>query len=98
MGSKPYKNLKYHDKAIRNVQYHQKYPLFASCSDDGTVNIFYSMVFDDLLKNALIVPVKILKAHSQNKATGLGSMDCYWHPTQPWVFTCGSDGYIKLWV
>lgn len=49
MGSKPYKNLKYHDKAIRNVQYSPKYPLFASCSDDGTVNIFYSMVFDDLL-------------------------------------------------
>jgi hypothetical protein len=39
------------------------------------------MVFDDLLKNALIVPVKILKAHTHNKATGLGSMDCYWHPT-----------------
>ena len=37
MGSKPYKNLKYHDKAIRNVQFSQKYPLFSSCSDDGTV-------------------------------------------------------------
>ena len=64
MGSKPYKNLKYHDKAIRNVQFSQKFPLFASSSDDGTVNIFYGKVYDDLLQNALIVPVKILKAHS----------------------------------
>lgn len=39
MGAKPYKNLKYHDKAIRNVRYSPKHPLFSSCSDDGTVII-----------------------------------------------------------
>ena len=49
MGSKPYKNLKYHNKAIRNVGFSSKYPLMSSCSDDGTVNIFYAKVFDDLL-------------------------------------------------
>lgn len=98
MGAKEYKNLKYHDKAIRNVQYSPKYPLFASSSDDGSVNIFYGMVYDDLLKNALIVPVKILKAHEQSSATGLGAMDCKWHPSQPWVFTCGQEGKVKLWV
>jgi len=49
MGSSPYKNLKYHDKAIRQVQYSPKYPLFASSSDDGSVNVFYGMVFNDLL-------------------------------------------------
>ena len=80
MGSKPYKNLKYHDKAIRNVKFSEKYNLFSSCSDDGTVNIFYAKVFDDLLQNALIVPVKILKAHEPSQKTGLGSMDCFWHP------------------
>jgi len=98
MGSEAYKNLKYHDKAIRQVTFSQKYPLFASSSDDGSVNIFYGMVFNDLLQNALIVPVKILKAHQPNKATGLGAMDCKFHPTQPWIFTCGSEGTIKLWV
>lgn len=81
MGSKPYKNLKYHDKAIRNVGFSRKYPLMSSCSDDGTVNIFYAKVFDDLLQNALIVPVKILQAHEPNQASGLGAMDCKWHPT-----------------
>lgn len=49
MGSAPYKNLKYHDKAIRQVHFSKKYPLFASCSDDGSVNIFYGLVFNDLL-------------------------------------------------
>ena len=98
MGAMPYKNLKYHNKAIRNVCFSGKYPLMSSCSDDGTVNIFYSMVFNDLMQNALIVPVKILNAHSVNAATGLGAMDCKWHPSQPWVFTCGQEGGVKLWV
>lgn len=80
------------------MTYSTKYPLFASSSDDGSVNVFYGMVFNDLLQNALIVPVKILKAHNPNKASGLGAMDCKFHPTQPWIFTCGSEGTIKLWV
>lgn len=72
--------------------------MFASCSDDGSVNIFYSMVYNDLMQNALIVPVKILKAHEPDKKSGLGAMDCQWHPTQPWVFTAGSEGAVKMWV
>jgi ribosome biogenesis protein ERB1 len=46
----------------------------------------------------MIVPVKILKAHKPDKITGLGAMDFKWHPTQPWIVTCGSDGLIKMWV
>jgi ribosome biogenesis protein ERB1 len=98
MGSKPYKSLKYHDKAIREVFFSKNYPLFASCSDEGSVNIFYSMVYNDLMQNALIVPVKVLKAHKPDKATNLGTLDVKFHPTQPWLFTCGADGEIKLWV
>ena len=50
-GETPYKSLKYHDKAIRKVSFHtnNKYPLFASASDDGAINIFYGMVYNDLL-------------------------------------------------
>mmetsp|Transcript_30327 Transcript_30327/g.46392 ORF Transcript_30327/g.46392 Transcript_30327/m.46392 type:complete len:101 (-) Transcript_30327:7-309(-) len=98
MGSNVYKNLKYHDKAIRNVQFSHKWPLFTSCSDDGSVHVFYGMVYNDLLQNALVVPVKILNAHAPNKANGLGAMDVQWHPAQPWLFTCGSEGKIKMWV
>jgi len=69
-GETPYKSLKYHDKAIRKVAFHTntKYPLFASASDDGAINIFYGMVYNDLLQNALVVPVKVLKAaHSKSR-------------------------------
>lgn len=80
-GEKPYKSLKYHDKAIRDVHFHQgKFPLFASASDDGSVNIFYGMVYNDLLQNALVVPVKVIKAHV-NKDSELGAMACLWHPS-----------------
>ncbi|KAG0300687.1 Ribosome biogenesis protein erb1, partial [Dissophora globulifera] len=61
LSSKPYKTLRYHQQAIRSVAYHKRYPLFASCADDGNVQIFHGMVYNDLLQNPLIVPVKILK-------------------------------------
>ncbi len=54
---------------------HKKYPLFASASDDGSCNVFYGMVYNDLLQNALIVPLKVLKAHKTDKKSGLGAMD-----------------------
>ena len=37
--------LRHHKKAIRQVTYHERYPLFASCSDDGTVIICHGMVY-----------------------------------------------------
>ena len=45
LASTPYKTLKFHEKAIRGVKYHKKYPLMASASDDGTVHIFHSTVY-----------------------------------------------------
>lgn len=97
-GDKPYKTLKYHEKAIRDISFSPKYPLFASASDDGSVNIFYGMVYNDLLSDALVVPVKVLRAHETQKSSGLGTMGCVWHPTQPWLVTTGSDGMVKMWV
>lgn len=37
LSSKPYKTLRYHDKPLRAVAYHGKYPLFASGADDAQV-------------------------------------------------------------
>ncbi len=70
MGSKPYKVLKYGDKAVRKVDFHPKYPLFASASDDGSVYVFHGMVYDDLLQNAAVVPLKILQGHKVLKDLG----------------------------
>jgi ribosome biogenesis protein ERB1 len=91
----PYKTLKYHERALRSVKYHHRYPLMASASDDGAVHVFHSTVYSDLMRNPLIIPVKILRGHTvRNK---LGVLNLSFHPTQPWLFTAGADGRIFLY-
>ncbi|KAJ1344983.1 hypothetical protein BSLG_000498 [Batrachochytrium salamandrivorans] len=63
LSSQPYKTLRFHREAVRQVAFHKRYPLFASSSDDGSVLVFHGMVYNDLMQNPLIVPVKSLKAH-----------------------------------
>lgn len=94
--STPYKTLRYNQQAVRSVSFHKKYPLFTSCSDDGSVNLFHSMVYNDLMQNPLIVPLKKIKAHSPSD--GLGCVSVAFHPNHPWLFTCGSDSLIKLFT
>jgi ribosome biogenesis protein ERB1 len=93
---KPYKVMRYHEYCIRAVNFHKRYPLFASCSDDGTAQIFHGMVYNDLLTNAMIVPLKILRGHELRDE--LGVLDVIFHPTQPWVFTAGADATIRLFT
>jgi ribosome biogenesis protein ERB1 len=96
LSSKPYRTLRHHKKAIRQVCYHKRYPLFASASDDGTVIVCHGKVFNDLLQNPLIVPVKVLRGHTPTK--DLGVLACKFHPTQPWIFSSGSDHTIRLFT
>ncbi|KAF2072138.1 hypothetical protein CYY_006536 [Polysphondylium violaceum] len=93
---KPYKVLNYHKLAVRKVIYHPTLPLFASCSDDLSIHIFHGMVYDDLLQNALIVPLKILKTHQS--VNDLGVLDIAFHPKQPWIFSSGADSTIRLYI
>lgn len=90
----PYKTLKYHERAIRSSRFHRRYPLMASASDDGAVHIFHSMVYNDLIRNPLIVPVKILRGHSVVNKVGV--LAVAFHPTQPWIFSAGADGRVLL--
>jgi len=96
MDNKPYKILKYHKGAVRNSKYHRKYPLFASCSDDGSVHIFHGMVYNNLLQNPFIVPLKILKGHEIVNERGV--FDIVFHPNQPWIFSAGADKTIRLFT
>lgn len=89
LSDKPYKTMRYHKKAVRCVDFHRKYPLFASSSDDGTVVICHGMVYNDLLQNALIVPVKVLKAQNVKKHTEI--LQCLFHPNRPWLFAISSN-------
>ncbi|KAL3807971.1 hypothetical protein ACHAXA_010773 [Cyclostephanos tholiformis] len=95
LASTPYKTLKYHERALRSVGFHPRYPLMASASDDGTVHVFHAMVYSDLMRNPLIVPVKVLRAHAVVKS--LGALSMVFHPTQPWLFSAGADGSIHLY-
>lgn len=98
LSSRPYKILRYHRKAIRAVKFHPggRYPLFADASDDGSLQIFHGSVTGDMLSNATIVPLKVLKGH---KITGeLGVLDVDWHPKEPWCVSAGADGTCRLWM
>lgn len=96
LSARPYKTLRYHSQAIRQVTFHKRYPLFASASDDGSIQIFHGMVYNDLLQNPLIVPVKILRGHSV--VDSLGVLDIEFHPTQPWILSSGADHSLRLWT
>ena len=94
---RPYKTLRYHQKAIRAVKFHQGgLPLFADASDDGSLQIFHGKVVGDMMENASIVPLKVLKGHQVKRE--LGVLDLDWHPLQPWCVSAGADGTCRLWM
>ncbi|XP_041811583.1 ribosome biogenesis protein bop1 [Chelmon rostratus] len=96
LSTKPYKMLRHHKKAVRGVAYHRLYPLFASASDDGSVIVCHGTVYNDLLQNPLIVPVKVLRGHTITH--DLGVLDVTFHPTQPWIFSSGADATVRLFT
>lgn len=94
---RPFKVLRYHKKAIRAVKFHQGgLPLFADASDDGSLQIFHGKVVGDMMENATIVPLKVLRGHAVKKE--LGVLDLDWHPSQPWLVSAGADGTCRLWT
>jgi len=54
------------------------------------------MVYTDLMQNALILPLKVLKGHKPTKEWGV--CDVVFHPKQPWLFSAGIDNKIILWT
>ncbi|KAF8450788.1 NUC169 domain-containing protein [Boletus edulis BED1] len=95
LNDKPYKILRYHTRAIRSLHFHPSYPLFASSSDDGTIQIFHGRTYSDLMTDPLIVPLKILRGHDLND--GLGVLQVKWVNKQPWLISAGADGNILVW-
>ena len=47
LSTRPYKILRNHTEAVRQVAYHRRYPLFASAADDCLVHVFHGMVYND---------------------------------------------------
>ncbi|KAK9493873.1 NUC169 domain-containing protein [Lipomyces doorenjongii] len=96
LSTKPYRTLRYHTRAVRDVRFHTRLPLFCSASDDGYINVFHGTVYDDLLRNPLLVPLKVLKGHTVVQS--LGVLKVAWHPKEAWLFSVGADGTAKLWT
>ncbi|EPY53888.1 WD repeat/BOP1NT protein [Schizosaccharomyces cryophilus OY26] len=96
LSSKPYKTLRYHTRALRDVSYHPTLPLFCSASDDGDVQVFHGRVYNDLLASPLIVPLKILRNHKV--VDNVGVLSSSWHPREAWLFTSGASGEIRMWT
>jgi WD40 repeat protein len=55
----------------------------------------HNSLFSDLLKNPLIVPLKVLRGHGVKGGIGVHSLA--FHPKQPWIFSAGADGVINLY-
>ena len=98
LGEHPFKTLRYHSKAVRQVAFHPRYPLLASASDDGTIHLFHAQVYSDFSKDPMIVPVKILRGGHVPNDDGLSILSLVFHPVQPWLFSCGADGTVNLWI
>lgn len=97
LSATPYKTLRYHEKAVRAVSFHKgNLPLFCSASDDGSIHIFHATVYDDLITNPLLVPLKKLQGHKI--INSLGVLDVCWHPREAWLFSAGADGVARLWT
>ncbi|KAI0482612.1 ribosome biogenesis protein erb1 [Xylariaceae sp. FL0804] len=97
LSARPYKTLRFHDKAIRTAKFHRgAYPLFADASDDGTLQVFHSKVVSDLMEGPTIVPVKVLSGHKVVSKIGITDLD--WHPQHPWLVSAGADGTCRLWM
>lgn len=58
------------------------------------MTLLLSHFSSDLMQNPLIVPVKVLRGHATTN--GLNTIDCQFHPTQPWLLTSGADATIRL--
>ncbi|KAB7493858.1 Ribosome biogenesis protein BOP1-like protein [Armadillidium nasatum] len=87
--------MRFHGHAVRSINFHRKYPLFASCSDDKKLQVTHATVYDDLLKDPYIAPVKLLRGHKTFDDYYV--LDVAWHPYEPYLFSAGADATIRLW-
>jgi ribosome biogenesis protein ERB1 len=99
LDDKPYKTLRYHEKAVRDVLFHKGgVKLFATAGDEGAVQVFHANVGMETSYDSqpVIVPLKVLKGHSIVES--LGVLGIAWHPKLAWLVSAGADGKAILWT
>lgn len=73
LGDRPYKTLRYHTRAVRDVSYHKGgVKVFASAGDEGVVQVFWADVGSETSVDVspTIVPLKVLKGHKVVESLG----------------------------
>ncbi|KOB76137.1 Uncharacterized protein OBRU01_06296 [Operophtera brumata] len=95
LSAKPYQTLRLHGGALRSVAFHRRYPLFASAGDDHNIVVSHGCVYNDLLQNPLLVPLKQLTGPARRDA--LCVLQLTFHPAQPWLLAAGADGTLRLY-
>ncbi|XP_046967865.1 ribosome biogenesis protein BOP1 homolog [Vanessa cardui] len=96
LSARPYQTLRLHGGAVRSVAFHRRYPLFASAGDDRYLVVAHGMVYNDLLQNPLLVPLKQLPG--PERCGELCVLDVRWHPAQPWLLAAAADNTIRLYA
>ncbi|XP_038212703.1 ribosome biogenesis protein BOP1 homolog [Zerene cesonia] len=96
LSARPYQTLRLHGGAVRSVAFSARYPLFASAGDDPCIVVSHGMVYNDLLQNPLLVPLKQLRGGE--KRDELCVLEVRFHPTQPWLIAACADGTIRLYA
>ena len=94
LSNKPFKLMDFHNDKIKSIEFHNKLPLFLSCSRNGKILVYHSKVTEDELTDPLIVPLRELNVKNSNKTNF--SCACF-HPKLPWIFSGGEDGLIRMW-
>lgn len=95
LSSTPYKTLRFHARGVRRVKFSRELPLFADASDDGTVQVFYGKAGGDLMEDAVIVPLTVLRGHEVRGSVGV--TDVAWCAGAG-VLSAGGDGTVRLWT
>ncbi|OAF68626.1 hypothetical protein A3Q56_03632 [Intoshia linei] len=90
VSTKPFRTLRVHKRSVRSIHLHQKRPLMASGSDDGSVIIYHSKVSPNDYSEPIIIPLKVIHAESKVKA-------CQFHKTAPWIFAGCFNGKVILY-
>jgi len=73
LGDRPYKTLRYHNRAVQDVSFHKGgVKLFASAGDEGAVQVFWADVGAEwsVDSSPTIVPLKVLKGHKVLESLG----------------------------
>ena len=67
--------------------------IFATCSNDGKIYIFYYKIEKNKFIDPILIPLKILYCNNRHRY-----LDIKFHPELPWLFASSSDGVTRLYT